>query len=51
MIQVLWDWQVGAIIDVKLGDDDADSYKYEPMSALLERWEAIKTYKHSKHCN
>ena len=37
MIQGLWDRQVYAIIDVKLGngDGDADSYKYKPMSALL----------------
>ena len=35
MIQGLWYIQVEAIIDVKLGDDDVDSYKYKPMSALL----------------
>ena len=35
MIQVLQDQQDDAIIDVKLGDADADSYKYEPMAALL----------------
>ena len=29
MIQGLWDIQVEAIIDVKIGDADADSYKYE----------------------
>ena len=37
MIQVLWDRQVNAIIDVKLGDADAYTYKYEPMTALLAR--------------
>ena len=46
MILVLWDRQVDAIIDVKLGDDDADNYKYKPMIALLARWEKIKKYKH-----
>ena len=51
MIQGLWDRQVEAIIDVKLGDADADSYKYEPMSALLAGWETIKNNKHGKHCN
>ena len=39
MIQGLWDFQVDSIIDVKLGDADADTYKYEPMTSLLARWE------------
>ena len=38
MIRGLWDCQFEAIIDVKLGDTDADSYKYEPMVALKARW-------------
>ena len=38
MVRGLWDRQVDAIIDVKIGDADADSYKYEPMTALLARW-------------
>ena len=33
----LKDRQVEAIIDVKIGDADADSYKYEPMSVILAR--------------
>ena len=49
MIQVFWDRQVEAIIDIKLGDTAADSYKYEPMAALLDQWETIKKYKHGKH--
>ena len=51
MVQCLWDRQVDAIIDVKIGDADADSYKYEPMTALLARWEMIKKDKHGKHCH
>ena len=35
MIRGLWDLQADAIIDIKLGDADTDSYKYEPMAALL----------------
>ena len=35
MVQGLWDWQADAIINVKLGDADAYSYKYEPMAELL----------------
>ena len=49
MVQGLWHRQVDAIIDVKLGEDDADSYKYEPMTALLARWGNIKKDKHGKH--
>ena len=49
MVRGLWDYQVGAIIDVKLGDFDSDSYKYEPMAALLSRWETIKNDNHGKH--
>ena len=49
MIQTLWYWQVEAVIYVRLGDTDADPYKYDPMVALLSRWEKIKKYKHGKN--
>ena len=39
MLRVLWDCRFYTIIDVKLGDGDMDTYKYEPMAALLARWE------------
>ena len=51
MVLVLWDRQVNAIIDVKIGGTDADSYKYEPMTALLARWETINKDKHGNHCH
>ena len=51
MVRGLWDRQVGAIIDVKIGDADVDTYKYESMTALLARWEATKKHKHGKHCH
>ena len=51
MFQCLWDHQVDAIIDIKLGDSDFDSYKYEPMAALLAWRKMIKTDKHGKHCH
>ena len=51
MIQGLWDGQAEAIMDVKLGDSDADFYKYDPMTALLTWRDTIKKYKHSKHCH
>ena len=38
MIRGLKDRQVNSIIDVKLGDADADTYNYKPMTSLLARW-------------
>ena len=51
MVRGLWGCQVNNTIDVKLGDADADTYKYEPMPAILDRWEKIKKDKHGKHCH
>ena len=51
MIRGLWDHQVDAINDVKLGDSDVDTYTYKPMTSLLARWENINKDKHGKHCN
>ena len=51
MIRGLWDRQAEYIIDVKLGDTDAYSYKYDPMVALLDRWETIKKDKQGNHCH
>ena len=42
MIQGLCYQQAEAIIELKLGDAGTDSYKYEPMAALLDWWETIK---------
>ena len=42
-------WQADSIIDIKLGDADTDSYKYEPMEELLAWWETIKKDKYGKH--
>ena len=38
IIQGLWDSQVDTIIDVKIGEADADTYTYEPMTSLQSRW-------------
>ena len=51
MIRGLLYRQDGAIFDIKLGDTDADTYKYNPMTSLLVRWEKIKKDKHGKHCH
>ena len=50
MVLGLWDRQVEAIINFKLGDADMDTYQYEPMTALLSRWEKTNKDKHGKHC-
>ena len=49
MIKALWDRQADAIIDAKIGNTDADSFRYQPMAALLDLWEKIKQDKHGKH--
>ena len=51
MIQRLWDRQVEAIIQVKIGGAHKYYYKYEPIAALLSRWETIKKDKHGNNCN
>ena len=38
-IRVLWEIQKEAIIDVRFGDDDADTWNPEGMYKLLDRWE------------
>ena len=50
MIQGLWDFLFNAIIDFRLCDADADTYKYDSMTALLARWEKSKKDKHGNHC-
>ena len=51
MVLGLWYQQSEAIIDVKLGNYDANSCKCAPMAALLTWWETIKKDKHGKHCS
>ena len=49
MVKGLWDCQVYAIIDVKLGDADGNSYRYEGMAAILAWLKTIKKKKHGKN--
>ena len=51
MIRGLRDQYSEAIINIKLGDTDEDSYNYEQMVALLDWWEIINKDKQSKHCH
>ena len=51
LIRVLWYRQNNAIIDVKLGNTDADTYRFEPMVTLPTWWEKRKKDKNGKHCH
>ena len=51
MIWILWDQQAKSITDVKIGDADAGSYKYESMTALLASSDTIKKDKHINLCH
>ena len=39
LIQVLWDRQTDAIINVKFGNTDTDNYRFDPMITLLDWWD------------
>ena len=51
LIRGLWESQADAIIDVRFGDSDADTYRKEPMDKLPDRWEKEKKDKNGKHCH
>ena len=51
MIRCLWDFQVDAIIDVKIGDADVYTYSYKPTTSILDRWENNKKEKYGKICH
>ena len=51
MIRGLWDRQADAIIDFKVCDADADSYRYDPRLSLLSHWETIREDKYVNHCH
>ena len=43
--------QTDAIIDIKLGDADAETYRYEPTHKLLYCWGEINKEKYVKNCH
>ena len=51
MIRGLWDCHAEVIIEVKLGDADADSYIFEPIAGLLDWCKKTKKNKHGIHCH
>ena len=51
LIWGLWEQQTDAIIDVKIGNDDTNTYKFDPMDNILDCWEEKNKDTHGKHCN
>ena len=49
LIRVLWESQNEAIIDIRLGDLDCESYKKETIVTLLTWWGKEKNYNNGKH--
>ena len=47
----LWDRQTNVIIDVKLGNADVDTYRFDLMVNLLYWWEKINMDKNRKNCH
>ena len=50
VIRVLLYRQTNAIIDVKLGNSNADTYRFEQMVTLLDCRDKMIKDKHGKHC-
>ena len=42
LIQGLWYRHTDAVINIKIGDADADTYRFEPMVTIVAWWEKIK---------
>ena len=51
IIWVFWELQTDAIIGVKFGDTDNDTYKNDLMDKNLNRWEKQQTNNHGKRCH
>ena len=51
LIRGLWENQTDTIINVRFGDADTDTYKYEPMDKLLDHPEKENKDKQSKNCH
>ena len=49
LIRGLCESQTDAIIDVRFGDADADTYKHKPMDKLVTRWEKEEKDKHGEN--
>ena len=47
----LWDRKTDTIIDVKLGDADVGTYRFEWIENILALWEKMKKDKQSKNCH
>ena len=49
-IRGLWDIQTEAIIDVRFGDSDAETWNPVRMDKLLADWDKTKKDKHAQAC-
>ena len=49
LIRGLWERHTDAIINVRFGGSDKDTYNHEPMDKILASWEKQKKDKHGKH--
>ena len=49
IIQGLWDIQTDNIVDVKLRNDDAYTYRFDPMLTLLGQWKKMNKNKHGNY--
>ena len=51
LIQGILEHQTDAIIDVKLGYSDVDTYRFDPMDKILDHWDKQNKDKHGKNCH
>ena len=51
LIRGLWEIQTTAIIDVRFGDADAETYKTKEIDKIFPRWEQMKKYKYGQQCH
>ena len=51
LIRGLWDRHNNTITEVKFGDADVDTYRFEWIENILALWEKMKKDKQSKNCH
>ena len=49
LVRGLWERQTGTIIDVKIGDAGANTYRFDPIVMLLGWWEKNKNDNNGNH--
>ena len=51
MIRGLWDRQNSTVTGIKLWDSNTDTYRFDPMAALLDWWDKNNKNNHGKNCH